>query len=315
MLALGFAQAAQAGVTAPCTALLISPDVGPAVSAGGQYCTDSYGASDTWFKPSVPNYQQNKDFLSGDDAAFLRWDNMPGTTAFLTPNLDAGRLVSSYATGSGWTVTAPLAGVGTDTTTSTISLALGGGGSVDVAITTHINADGSVVQHYDVTNNSSQDLNNLSFGDLFNFHPNGSTAAGSLLGTTVYQNGEIVTTGNPSDPGFLGNGRMFLTLNNNKVLPTAWDVIQYDRTNLNPPGLTAINEVDCLVAALPGACFNNASGPLTGDVAGLLAYNAGGLRPGGTLSFDIEKPLPEPTTLLLMLFGVPLLRRFSGPRP
>jgi hypothetical protein len=295
VFALGLPQAASAALSCP------TPGVGAAESLGGQYCTDNYGASNAWYAPPVVLNDLSRDLLSGDDAVFLSWAGLAAsaTTTFLTPKLDAGKLQSSYDTGSNWTVTSALSGAGTPTTTSSIILDLGGGSSVGVVITTTIDNRAGVHQTYTVTNNSTAALNNLVFGDLFNYHPYGSSPTGYTLGTTEYADGKIVAHGTPGDPSLLRNGVMSLGVNGAGVMPTAWDVVAYGPLANPVPAAAAISEVNCLLSGLPGDCLSNASGPTTGDAAGILAYNYGSLGIGASVTFDLFKT-PEPASLALL---------------
>ena len=265
---------------------------GGAVSVNNVYCVNAQGASDTW-QPFGPtdSYSQTRDVLSGDDAVFLSWEGMheTETTAFLTPNLDAGNLNSSYVTGSRWSSVFVFSSG--NLATSQIMLDIGGGKNLTIGITTTAEKNGSVEQHYTVHNNTGETLRNLTFGDLFNFHPNGSLG-GYNSGTTYYSDGAIYVEGDHSRADWIADAAMYLTLDNEKVMPTAWDVVGYHPGH-QYPAIDAIRAVNCLVTNSAENCLTY-EGPVKGDAAGILAYRFGDLDRSHTMTFDVEKTIiPE----------------------
>ena len=212
--ALLFAAGLQAAAVQPCSAGANNETILPIKNSVQAYCVSGFGWSDTWFFSNPGSYDGNKDVLSGDDSPFIRYTVGPGNTAgngdgFLSPSLDMGTM-NPQNINSNWSIIQNLSYThGSDTASSTIQDANDG---LVIAIMTQV-IGSQVFLHFAFTNNGAQAINNLRFGDYWNFHPNGSKSGTTenQQGTTVYSptTGIVTTTGNQAQPTFIADGRVF----------------------------------------------------------------------------------------------------------
>ena len=306
-----------------------SPDCGPLAPAQhvlaaydltiGAYCVSDFGISNTYYyaganggPPFPAVYTPSADLFSGDDAVNLQFkvSGTPrGGSGWLSPYLDAGSLApAGYATGSAWSVVSPVHYVTANQTnlvSSTIQLVTLGS-VLRVTIDTRIASSGSVTQIYTLQNTGTTAITDLVFADYFNFHPNGSEAAASQLGTTRFANNRIYTSGDHSDPGLIvdGNMRLINAATGATLTPSAHDVGCADILLLAlecGTGAATITRVE-------NGGFNNAVAPAgPGDYGGALAYLMGGLAVGQSVQIGVVKEVPEPARGWLLLAGIGLL--------
>src|SRR4051812_12523178 len=170
-----FAGNLNAAPTPPCSAGANSETILPVKNAVQAYCISDYGWSDSWFFSNPASYDGHKDVLSGDDSPFIRYTVGPSNTAgngngFLSPSMDQGTLNSTNI-GSNWSIVQPLAYThANDTTSSVIQDAAD---HLAISIMTQVIGQ-QVFIRFTFTNNGTQSINNLRFGDYWNYHPNGS---------------------------------------------------------------------------------------------------------------------------------------------
>jgi hypothetical protein len=312
--------AARADVTLPCTGIAggnVHAIGGPPATVG-TYCVSDWGSSDVWYPTAGPPfYDILFDAFSGDDAANLRFSIngvLRSGTGWLPPILDAGLRGPSYNTNSAWLVDLGLGPSGGDPQTSLIS-----NGNVLVTITTGVTGftGDEIYQDYTIKNDGGSALQNVRFADYFNYHPNGSSNGGYLLGTATYDGlAGIFIKGDVANPNFLKTGQMCFTVVGStdcSLLSSAHDI--------------GDAQIGVAFAADPirhveDNAYNGVDGPFgPGDVAGSLAYDFGDIAPGDQVQIRVLKggvlPVqesPEPGTLVLLACGVGLLACRAGLR-
>jgi hypothetical protein len=282
-----------AAATPPCTPGANGETILPVKSAVHTYCISDYGWSDSWFLGNPATYDGHKDVMSGDDSPFIRYTvgaNTAGNgNGFLSPSMDQGTL-NAQNIGSNWSIVQSLAYTHlTDTTTSVIRNATD---NLTISIMTQV-IGAQVSLRFTFTNNGTQAINNLRFGDYWNYHPNGSKSGTTenQQGTTTYSaaTGVVTTTGNRALSSFIADAIVF-----GQRLP---NVHQVDTI---PNIITAINNNN----------FTGTNGPLgPGDYAAAIAWDLGSLSSGASTSFTITKQIatPEPSTVVLLGIGSVLM--------
>jgi hypothetical protein len=278
------------GLVPPCTAGIAGENIIPIHTPDMTYCVSDYGWSDTWLIPASTVYDPAMDALSGDDAANLHF-NIGGVPSagngWLSPGLDAGALMVSYATGSPWVVVVPVDWIGGGPTGTSITQSVihHPAFGIDIRITTSA-FDTVMNQTYDIFNNGTFMLEDLVLADYFNYHPNGSTAGAATTGTVEYSAGTLSFTGGPGG-GALSDATLF-----GAFIDSAHAVG-------TPGGVIAMTETMTL---------DGSAGQLgPGDVAGTLAWELGDLTPGSMVSFTLTKTIPEPASLYMLAFGAVLM--------
>lgn len=308
------ATVAWADVTAPCGPIgaghVHGISQGPGIDT---YCVSDWGSSDSWYvlaTPGAPDLLY--DALSGDDAVNIRYsinNILRSGTGWLPPVMDAGFRAPNYATGSAWAITQGLNNGPIETSAITNP-----NGNLDVTITTGTLAGLLFYQDYILTNGGNQTIQGIRFADYFNYHPNGSTNGGYLLGTANYTGiagilitgvpGPVPPAGNYLAPGQMCGASVGDT--GCSRLANAWDLGSAQPT---PPGPgSPLKHVE-------NNAYNDAPAPFgPGDAAGALAWDLGDLAPGQSVSIRILKgpaiPLeqipdvPEPGTWALGIGGL-----------
>jgi hypothetical protein len=203
--------------------------------------------------------------------------------------MDEGAL-NSQSIGSNWSVVQGLSYThGTDTTSSAIQDATD---HLMISIVTQVIGQ-QVFLRFTFTNTGTQTINDIRFGDYWNFHPNGSKngTTENLQGTTSYSavTGDITTTGNSLLSTFISNGTL---------------------AGQRKPDEHQVGSISNVLAAVSSNTFAGANGPLgPGDYAAAVAWDLGSLTAGKSTSFQITKDLgtPEPSTLALFGIGSALI--------
>jgi hypothetical protein len=302
-LSILFANGLFAAATPPCSSGANHETILPVKNTIQAYCISDYGWSDSWFFSNPASYDGHKDVLSGDDALFVRYTvgagNTPGHgNGFLSPSMDRGTL-NPIDIGSNWSVVQSLAYTHAyDATKSVIQDATD---HLVLSIMTQVIGP-QVSLRFTFTNNGAQSINNLRFGDYWNYHPNGSKngTTESLQGTTSYSTstGDVTTTGNKALASFISDGTVF---------------------GQRKPDVHQIGTISNVLNAVNTNTFAGANGPLgPGDYAAAIAWDLGSLAPGKSTSFAITKEFgtPEPSTMVLLGLGCALMAvRFRRKTP
>jgi len=309
----------QAAATAPCTGGAHSETVLPVGNTVQAYCISDYGWSDTWFSSPVPTtYSNARDVLSGDDSPFIRYtvgsgNTLGGGTGFLSPSMDRGTLTPQDNGTTRWEIVQALSYTSGTNVAESVIRSVSTSDGLQIAITTTV-VGYQVSLHFQFTNTGAPVINNLRFGDYWNYHPNGSQGTDSgggrcddmvgcvngnaTLGTTFYTSSTgIVRTTGVLGPSFNSNGQVF-----GERLPDA-------------------HQVDTLAnifAAIANNTYTGSNGPVTGDRAAAIVWDLGSLTQGQSTDFYIYKELdaPEPSSFVLLgmggvLIGIRLRRKTS----
>ena len=266
-----------AAATAPCSPeAQPSTNVYPISNGSAIFCATAYGWSDTWFSTSTPSgYSNALDVFSGEAAARITWDGMPGVGAqsgmaansygFLTPSLDMGTL-NPQDIGTAWSIVNDLATSGNG---ATAKLALGG---VTVGIGTVYTGsagNGVVTETFTISNGTGGDVKGLTFGQYFNFHPNSSS--GQYCGITSQAGGTITTISAGPACGSVGVVDGQGTISGTGT-PVAWD----------------LGTATSVLSDIVNGKNNNSNGPVgPDDTAGYLQWALGTLPGGGSTSFTV----------------------------
>jgi hypothetical protein len=323
LLAASASQAVLLGVVQPCLSAAASSINMLPINGGNQtYCQTAFGWSDTWFAASQPaTYDAHQDVLSGDNAPslFLLAHLGEGSGAigsgnplnFISPFLDAGTL-NALPIGSDWQILNDIS-VNGNVGTSDIFLPFEDLGQLDAHLVTTVGPNG-VTEQFTFTNNfgciqvddttACLIIDALYFDDYFNFHANGSAGAvDTQCPTTAIENGNTIhTVGSNAAPcsAIVHDGIMFGSFNGVDPVNPDWFYLGLATSVLGDIATNGTN-----TTGLTGSTLNN-SNPVTGDGAGDLVWNLGGLDTGQSVTFTIVKErAPEPATL--GLFGLGLL--------